>query len=785
MTPFLTSFVRQLQKHFTHTLLSVGGLVTGLVASLLIFLWVLDELSYDHQHPDNSRVFQVMLNSRESNGEIATMDDVPGALAGFLKDEIPEVEEVCRTGYWNRVFFTHGDKSLYFEGRFADSTFFEVFNMPLVAGNPARIMPDDRSIVISRSMALKLFGTEHALDQSVTMNKSTELKVTGIYEDPPRISSLGEEFIMPISYHLVDAPPSWTEPNVSVTVKLRAANDDGRVTEKIRQKMNLEAHVDNTELFLFRMTDWRLHWNFVDGKPSGGRIIYVVSFSLAALFILLMACINYMNLSTARAAIRAREVGVRKMSGASRGALIRQFLMESIALGLIAFVVSVALIYLVLPLFSSLTGKPLRFEQITWTSFLGMFIVALLTGIVAGSYPAFLLSSLKPSVVLKGNLYSGLTGAGLRRTLVVVQFSLSLILLFGVTVVLQQIEYMRTRDLGFDRNRVLYFVPVDDAPLRFEPFKNEVMRSPAIENAAFGAANPMEINGNGNVNWPGRPPGEDVMFYQADCDYDYLPTLGFQLVKGRNFSRDVASDSSNFVITERAAEVLGFDDPIGQTIEFMDKKGEIIGVVKDFHNLDIHELTGPVILSFGSEKNLQDQWRVLFVKYKEGKLTEAMDHLRAVCQQIQPGVPPEFWFLDKDFEYQFQSDLLMGKVAGFFTVFGVFIACLGLFGLTMFSTQRRTREVGIRKVLGASAREIVLLLSRDFSRPLLVAVVVAFPAAWYVAQEFLSAYPYRITLELTTFGMASLSLMGLAMSTVVYLSIKASSRNPVEALRIE
>ena len=689
-----------------YTALSVSGLVIGIVTSLLVFMWALDEWRYDKQDPNNDRVFRIMLNVRQADGQVETIEETPHLLADFLKTEVPEVEEVCRTGYWERLLLANGNTSAYFDGRFSDPSFLSVFNIPLLAGNPNSILHDKQSIVISRKIANILFEQGDAMGKFIMVNKTMEVKVTGIFEDVPRTSSLGEEFLMSIDLHLQGKTDSWEHTNVGTFVKLRQADDAGAVTEKVKSKINGELKIDETSLFLFGLTDWRLHWRFEDGKPSGGRIEYVVIFCLVAVFILIMACINYMNLATARAAMRAKEIGVRKMSGASRSALTRQFMAESLAITFGAAILSLLVVYLILPLFNAMTGKPLTFILGDPALLVGVFSLAVVAGLLAGSYPAFILSSLKPSLILKGNLYDGLTGTSLRKSLVIFQFALSLILICAAVIIQQQVDFLRTQDLGFDRNHVLYIEP-GQSDLPVEVFRAEALINPNIKYVSEGAASPMEINGFGPAYWPGKSSVEEIMFNAASCDYDYLPTLGFTFVKGRNFSKDFASDSSGFVITQRTADIMGFDDPIGQRITF-DKPGTIIGVIEDFYNADIHETTAPVIFYLGNKESF-GHWRRVFVRYEPGSLANVLEHLKKVHGKLQPGTPPEFGFLDRDFDRQFRNEHLLGSLAIWFTVIAVSIACLGLFGLTLFNTQRRIKEIGIRKVLGASVSGLVVM----------------------------------------------------------------------------
>ncbi len=779
--PFLKTTFRHLQRHTTYTVLSLSGLVIGLVTSLLIFMWIVDEWSYDKQHPENDRVFRVMYHERQANGEVLTLEETPSLLADYLKQEIPEVEKVCRAGFWERKLLSLGNTAAYFDGRFADAEFVSVFNLTLLAGDPKNLIPDSRSIIVSRRIAETFFPNGDALGKFIQVDRKDEMKITGIYENHSRLSSLGEEFLLPISVYL--GTPAWDNLDVGTYVKLKRADADATVNEKIHDKINRERNISQTSLSMFRLTDWRLHWRFLDGKVNGGRIDIVIAFGIIAAFILVMACINYMNLATARAAMRAKEIGVRKMSGATRRILVRQFLGESLVISFSAGLLSLLGIYLTLPLFCALTGKELTFALFDSVLLPAVFTFSLISGLLAGSYPAFVLASLKPSTVLKGNLLEGLTGAVLRKYLVIFQFSLSLILIVAAVVIQQQVDFLRSRDLGFDQKNVLYIEPGQDSNLSVDVFRTEALRHPGVKYVVEGAASPMEINGVGTAEVPAREGNQQVVVNGATCDYDYLPALGFTFVTGRNFSRGHASDSNAFVITEKAADMIGFENPIGQRITY-GKTGTIIGVIRDFHNAEIHETAAPVIFFLGDKESF-GYWRRLFIGYQPGQLNEVRNYLKAVYEKLEPGLPLEFGFLDRDFDSQFRSDNLLGSLAIWFTVIAVAIACLGLFGLTLFNTQRRTKEIGVRKVLGASVVNLVFMFCLDFSRPVIISITIAVPVAYLLVEQFLQRYPLRMDLPWMSVAVTSVALLAIALLTVSYQSLRAARQNPVEALKTE
>ncbi len=779
----LTTVLRHFTRNQVYSSLSLGGLIIGITATMLLFMWVVDELNYDRQHPDNERVFMVLREKKLADGQLVTGETTPAPLADYLKSEIPEIESVCRVGFGQRVLVANGDKAINADGVFAESSYFEVFNIPVLLGNRTNPLPDNNSIVISEKLAKTLFDDTAILGKTVLVNNQMEFRVTGVFADHLTNSSLSSEYVLPFEYHAQQELSTWDDSNVYTYVELNSPSAKQVVEEKIKDKIDVMRGTKETTLFLFGFTDWHLYYNEIVNRQPGGGIVYVIAFSLTGFFILVMACINFINLATARAGIRAREIGVRKMSGATRPVLIRQFMTESLLITSIAVIFSLLLVYLSMPLFNAITGKELTLSVTDPKTILGTLAILLFTGMLAGGYPAFLLSSLKPATILKGNLNSVFTGAGLRRGLVVFQFSLSVILIFSAIIIQQQVEFLKNKNLGFDKDNVMYFEPGRETALPAEVFKAEALRNPNIEHVSQAAASPMEINGVGEVYWKVNGSTQTMLINNNPCDYDYLPTLGFELIKGRNFSAAMLTDSTSVIITETAAELMGFEDPIGQVIDF-GFEAKIIGVVKDFHNADIHTAIAPVVFYLGNEETF-GRWKRIFIRYKPGTQAEVMDYLKSVTQKLTPGMPYEFRFVDQDFEYQFSEDLRIGSLSVFFTIIAIVVACLGLFGLTLFNTQRRTKEIGVRKVLGATITEVVVMLCKDFSRPIIIALILALPVAYFIMTDFLTMYQYHTQITFSAFIITGLVLLVLALVTVAYQSIHAAQRNPVDALKTE
>lgn len=510
-----------------------------------------------------------------------------------------------------------------------------------------------------------------------------------------------------------------------------------------------------------------------------------MAFSLVAIIILVIACINFMNLSTARSANRSREVGIRKVAGATRRVLVRQFLAESVMLSFLSLAIALLFVHLLLPLFNAFTEKQVAINYSSPLITGSLLGITLLTGLAAGSYPAFFLSSFRPASVLKGNLQSAFAGVELRKALVIFQFALSTVIIIAALVVSQQIAFMRGKDLGFDRNNVMIIQPNEEIDKNFEALRNALLQNPNLESVSRADCHPMEINGETWYEWPGKSPDDLTYFNVAACDHEFLKTLGFKFVQGRNFSPDFPSDSSAVIITEEAARRTGYSNPVGQYLTEMGNKKLIIGVVKDFNNLNIQQNLHPVAFTLRGRPGEEDRGRTVFVRYKAGALKESIDYVQATYKQYAPNFPLRLDFVDRQFEDQMWTELFASTLAKIFTSVAIVISCLGLFGLASFSTEKRTKEIGVRKVLGASVSALSILLCKDFTRLILYAIVLGSPVAYYFMDQFLARYPYHAQLTISTFVLPAVVMFATSIGIVGYLSVKAAQANPVKSLRSE
>ena len=782
---YLKTAFRAFRRQKAYSFINVFGLAVGLGCSLLIVLWIQDEVSYDRFHEEGDQLYRVKRNYF-SDDQIYTWDAIPKPLAQVLEDDYPEITDAVLITWQETILLTSGDQAFREDGHHAGPAFFEIFSFPLLQGNPATALTDPHAIAISESLARKLFGPDWhdtALGQTIRMENRLDLTVSGIFEDVPATSTLQFEFVIPIEEFIErnDWVEHWGNSGLRLFVRLEEGADPDLVTAKIENIIKENHESADALLFLQPYTDAHLYSDFEDGQLVGGRIEYVRMFGVVALFILLIASINFMNLSTARSARRAREIGVRKAVGATQRTLVGQFIGESVLTALVALVLGLIMMLLALPAFNELTGKSIAInflDPMTWGTLLGL---ALLTGLLAGSYPAFYLSSFNVIGVLRGAVVRRPGAVGVRKGLVVFQFALSTLLIIGTLTVYTQIDYIRSKNLGMDRDNLLYTNLEGGVAEQYEAFKQELLQKPGIAGVTTSSQNPLSVGSStSDPDWGGKDPESEVLFHIINAHYDFIETMKMEMADGRTFSKDFATDSVNYVINEASARAMGMDNPVGERLEFWGQEGEIIGVVKDFHMNSFYEPIEPTIIRLDADNT----W-MLFVRTEAGKTQEALAGLEALHATFNPDYPFTYRFLDENYERTYRSEIVIGQLANYFAILAVFIACLGLFGLASYTAEQRAKEIGIRKVLGASVPNLVTLLSREFIMLVLVAFVLAIPLAYYLMNQWLSNFAYRVEISWWIFLMAGLTALGIAWLTVSYQSIRAALANPVKALRTE
>lgn len=778
---------RNIRRHFSFSAINILGLALGLTCSILIFLWVQDEYKVDAFHADVDRIY--IVTSREyMDNEVHGGYGTPGILSDELKKVIPEIE--LSSSYDGGRWFTlaTGEKATKQPCNFAGADFFKIFTYPLIYGNAEEALISPVSVAISRKLAINLFGSpEQAWNQTVRFENYRDLKVTAVFEDVPNHSSEQFEFLLNWDLNVERQPwlKDWQSSGPTTFIKLKNNAVADLVRAKIKDliaRYDKEATLkDRRELDLQPYHQKYLHSNFKSGYLSGGRIEYVRLFSLVAIFILLIACINFMNLSTARSIKRAKEIGVRKVIGAVQSSLVKQFLGEALLFSGLAIVMALLLVYLILPGFNNLTNKhilPPFYEMSFWMSIVALTII---TGLIAGSYPAFMLSAFKPIAVLKSNVKLH-PGSGLfRKTLVVFQFTLSIVFIIGMISISKQVNYIQTKNLGYHKNNLIYLPLSGDPNKSFSVYKNEALKIPGIKSIAKMSQRPIELeNGTVDVSWEGKAPDTKISFTQVGIGYDFIKTMEAELIEGRDFSQEFA-DSASYLINETALEKIGYTDPIGKSLTFAGRQGSIVGVVRDFHFNSFHVAIEPLIMRLSRIRN----GGYALIRTQPGMTRAVLEGLETLHKKLNPEFPFAHQFADEEYSMMYLREQVVKQLATYFAVLAIFISSLGLLGLVIFTAEQRTREIGIRKVLGASIGSLFSLLSVDFLKLIGLAFLIAVPISWYLMNQWLENFVYRIGIGWQIFALAGISGVGIAFLTVSFQALKAAKSNPVTSLKSE
>ncbi len=803
---------RNLLKNKVFSVINIAGLAIGLACFLLISLYVLDELSFDKFYDNADRIYRISANIRFGGADLnyPLSSDMMGQV---LKKDYPEVEEYVRIYNSNGSRLVKKGNDFINEPNvcYADSTMFRMFNLPAITGDLKNALNEPNTVVVTEKIAKKYFGTtENAIGKSLETNdnKQTLYKITAVIKDIPHNSHFGFDFFFSmknLDYHFGE----YLSHNFHTYLLLRKGTDYHAFENKqfadyinryllpeLKQVMQINTLDDLNKsgnklvYYLTPLTRIHLYSALQYEFLPGGNIQYVYIFSAVALFILLLACINFMNLTTAKSANRAREVGIRKVLGSEKKELIAQFLTESVLMAVLSSVIAVAIAYLVLPLFNSIADKTMILQSLFSPVILPLLIaLPFVVGLLAGSYPAFFLSAFKPIEVLKGKFKSGGKSGGLRGVLVVFQFTTSIILIIGTIVIYRQLHYIQTKNIGYDKSQVLIINEAYTLDKNVTSFKEEMLKVPGVEKATVSSFLPVNSSRSDNV-YSSSPimdskNGFDMQAWQVD--YDYLPTLGMQLLKGRNFSKDFGGDSATVIINETTAHILGYDDPIGKRLYGNPENNNstervpytIVGVVKNFNFESLKQTVGPLAMF------LKPSTGLLSFKIQAANTTDIVKQAENKWKLMAPGKPFSYRFLDDSFSQMYSAEQRIGKIILIFSVLAILIACLGLFGLSIFIAEQRTKEIGIRKVLGANVGGIVQLLSKDFIKLVAIAFVIAAPLAWYCMTQWLKDFAYRIDISWWIFLLAGVLAIVIAIATVSFQAIKAALMNPVKSLRTE
>ncbi|MES1216413.1 MAG: ABC transporter permease [Bacteroidota bacterium] len=782
---------RNLIRNKAFSTINISGLALGLTCSLLIFLWIQDEKSVDSFHKNGKQLYQVY-ERNFFDGKVSADYPTQGLLAGELKRAIPEIQYASGYEYASAPgtlsTFEANGKVNKMGGLYAGEDFFSMFSYPLLQGTAQSALNVPGGIAISKKMAENFFGSaEKAFGQLMRFENKDELKVTAVFDNIPANSTQQFDFLRPWVDFVKENQwvNNWGNTDPATFVLLRKEADPEKVESKIKDFIYRYQQKDKSfrvELALQPYAEKYLHSSFKNGYIDGGRIEYVNMFTIVAIFILLIACINFMNLATAQSAKRAKEVGLRKVVGALRSSLIRQFIGEALLLTLIAIIIAISLTAILLPAFNNLTGKQLSLpvgHPLFWAAIAGLLIV---TGFTAGSYPALFLSSLNPVKILKSGLKFGAGNTFLRQGLVVFQFTLSILLVVGMIVTYRQMNYIQTKNLGYERDNLVY-VPIEGELIKkYDLFKQQATQMPGIMNISKMRNSPTIIEHHtGSISWPGKDPNLTVGFADAVVGYDFVKTLKLQMKEGRDFSKEFGADSVSFLLNETAVNKIGLKNPIGSTVIWGNHPGKVIGVMKDFHFGSMHQTIDPLIVRL--DENWP--WGTILIRTESGKTKEAITSLGKLCKEMNPKFPFTYQFSDLEFAKLYRSEEVINKLSNYFAILAIFISCLGLFGLSTFIAARRTKEIGVRKVLGASVPNIVAMLSGSFIKLVAIAMLIAFPISWWIMKRWLQNFAYKIDISLWIFALAGVVTISIALITVSYQSIKAALGNPVKALRTE
>jgi putative ABC transport system permease protein len=774
--------LRNIKRYSAHSILNISGMAIGMASALLILLWVYDEWSYDRHFIHADDLYRVIEIENPSEGSGSMMVPTPGALANALKEENPEIIRSSRYIPEIPLTLKKGDEFIEETVAMVDKDFLKMFNIEFMEGDINSALNDPHNIILTEETAHKYFGDEDAFGKTIP-SRGYDAKVTGIIKCLPRNSHLLFNFLVPVEWLTIFGGPinNWRD-RFHIYIELKKGTDSKIVDQKISGILKSHIRESHSEIFLQNIKKIHL---FSSGKytydVSGhGDITYVRIMTLIAVFILIIACINFMNLSTAQSAKRAKEIGVRKVAGANKRKLIFQFLGESLLIVFVAHIIAMIFVELLLPGFNNLTGKPLAVNYQNAGLYIGLISVVLFCGLLAGSYPALYLSSLKPLNIMKGIINKNPGNAQFRRMLVIFQFSFSVVLIICALIIGIQLRYLQNKSLGFNKNNIGYFMfPTRPGDSRLESLKKVISDNPYIVGVTKGG-NPVNIEGTvGGFNWSGKKKSNDIMFYVLSGDADYAKTFQLELKQGRFFSSEFPADSFAVVINEKAASVMGFENPIGEILSTpWGSKLKIIGIVKDFHFKSLHYKIEPLIMLISASNNF-------YIRMKPDHIPSTVESVERLYKSFDPGLPINFHFLDDDFDKLYRTEQRMSKIFGYFSFLAIIISCLGLIGLSSFMTERRTKEIGIRKANGAKSGEIFLLLSKEYMLWVMASIIIACPIAFYTMHKWLQNFAYRINISWWVFAMAGAIALVVALITVGFQSYKAAGKNPVDALRYE
>jgi len=774
---------RSLLKDKQFTVLNVLGLSAGLACSLLIFFWVKDERSFDRFFANEGQLYRLM-ERRNYDGELFYSEESSGRLSETVKHRLPEVEyaaAVAPARWFADNTLSVNDKNIKAGGQYAEKDYFNIFSFQLLAGNKNNVLADKSSIVLSDELAMKLFGTiENITGKPVQFDHDTTFYVSGVFKKIPVNSSQQFDFVLSFDYFktVKDWVTTWTNLGPLNFVLLKKGTVLSSFNKNAQDIITAATGDTSRKVFASKFSDAYLYGNYNSGARAGQRIEYVNLFTALAIFILVIACINFMNLSTAKAGRRLKEIGIKKVVGARRSQLIMQFLTESTLLTFFAMLIAVVIAAVLLPEFNQLTGKMIVLH-LSWEMTAVVAVITLVTGLIAGSYPALYISGINPLAILKGRLNTSTAEILSRKGLVVFQFTLSTVLIVAVMVIYQQVQFIRSASVGYNKENIVRFTAEGSIQNNEETFLSEMQQVPGVVNAAYTYHNIVGRKYSDGLDWPGKDPHSSTYFEVIGVSHRFIETMNMHISAGRDFSKDFGTDSLNIIVNGAAVKAMNLRNPVGATVRFHGTSRQIIGVVSDFHFESMHEAIKPAFM------HLQKGEGTIVARIKTGNQQHTLAAIEKLYKRYNPGFPFAFNFLDEAYQKQYETETRTATLSGYFAGLAIIISCLGLFGLAAFTAQKRQKEIGVRKVIGASALSITAMLSMDFLKLVGIALFIAFPVAGWMMNKWLQGYAYKINLTSTIFLMTGALVCIITLIAIGFQTVKAAMANPVKSLRTE
>jgi ABC-type antimicrobial peptide transport system permease subunit len=774
---------RNIWRNKAFSITNLSGLTIGMTCTMLILLWVQDELNWDKFHPDHQNIYQVMVN-RDFNGEVNTDKSVPFPLAEELKRNFPQVKNATTDNYGSDIILKYNETIIKRRALNVSQEYNDVFQWKVLKGSLARSLANPEDIILTASTARSLFGDADPLGKVVRVDNHSDYTVSAVVEDVPSNSSIQFNALLPFnpsSDFVKQASTDWVNCFSQTFIKLQPGTDVTALNKQISVLANSRGEKKNFVYFLHPMDKWRLYSDFKHGVNTGGMISYVKLFTVIAIIILLIACVNFMNLSTAKSEKRAKEVGIRKTLGSERKQLLLQFYSESMIFSFIAFLLSVGAVFLLLPLFNSMINKQLHLDILDPLFILLAIMLIVVTGLVAGSYPALYLSSFNPVKVLKGTFLAGKNASIPRKVLVVLQFSISVLLISSTILVYQQIQHVKGRDLGYNPNNLISIPSSDDANKNAEVIRNELIQTGLVSAVTRTSSPVTDIwNYTPAPNWKGKPQNADLIMSAMRSDIDFGKTVGARMIQGRDFM-NTPGDTSVMLLNKEAVSIMQLKDPIGMEMQYGNRKYTVVGITDNIVMTSPYAPVKPMMVLLDRRGSA-----FFLVRLKDGvQPQQALSHIETIFKKYNPQYPFDFSFVDQQFNQKFVTEDLIGKLTNLFAGLAIFICCLGLSGLTAFTIEKRFKEIGIRKVLGASIRQLLFLISKEFLYLVLLAALISIPVTWWILHNWLEGYEYRVTITIWLFAGSCAGVLLLTMVIVWLNSLRAALANPVNSLRSE